>query len=287
MRERHPDVVLVENPANVGAPGWNAGFRAARGDWILILDDDAYLTPGGLEEAVRVARAERADLVSFTVLSSEDESYSFNEEYRTGLLSYWGCAALVSRRALERLGGYDPNIFIWANELDLTMRLLDAGFRHAFAPEVRAVHMKAPPPPGLPLRSHRINSRHYAYVAGKNMRRRDALAVVANRAAQSLSQALVGHAEGDRHAVRALPDLVAGLALGWRHRAPVRESVSIVYRRHYHSFTGPWHATRTPRERWAARRGDGRVEAQRARRRTGFYAERPQFYPDGRGALSL
>lgn len=287
VRERFPDAVVIENPANVGAPGWNPGFRAARGEYVLILDDDAYLTPGGLEEAVRVAAREKAALVSFTVLSSEDPSYSFNREYRTGLLSYWGCSALVSKRALGRLGGYDPNIFIWANELDLTIRLLDAGFRHAFAPDIRAVHMKAPPQPGLPLRSFRINARHYAYVAGKLMRIQDALAVVGNRAAQTLVQTLVGREDGDRQAFRAFPDLAAGLLMGLRNRAPVRPSVSIVYRRHYHSFAGPWRVTRTPRERWAARRGGAGVAEQRRGRHSRFYDERPQFYPVGRGTLSL
>jgi hypothetical protein len=75
--------------------------------------------------------------------------------------------------------------------------------------------------------------------------------------------------------------------MGLRNRAPVRPSVSIVYRRHYHSFAGPWRVTRTPRERWAARRGGAGVAEQRRGRHSRFYDERPQFYPVGRGTLSL
>src|SRR5205085_7733890 len=97
-----------------------------------------------LERAIAAAREYDAGLVSFTIVSSYDESYTFNEEYRTGLLSYWGCAALVKRVALDALGGYDPHIFIWANELEFTMRLLDRGFVHLFLPDVVAVHMKEP-----------------------------------------------------------------------------------------------------------------------------------------------
>ena len=48
-----PDVKLVRSAANIGAPAWNEGFAAAQGEYVLILDDDAYVDPGGLELAVR------------------------------------------------------------------------------------------------------------------------------------------------------------------------------------------------------------------------------------------
>ena len=70
IRETFPEVKLIETGRNLGAPGWNAGFAVARGDYILILDDDAYLESGGLELAVRAAQRENAGLVSFTVVSS-------------------------------------------------------------------------------------------------------------------------------------------------------------------------------------------------------------------------
>src|SRR5262249_49428487 len=134
VAEKFPLVRLVCNEHNFGAPGWNAGFALARGEYVLILDDDAYLRPGDLERVVRAAVAERAGLVSFSVVSSFDEEHPLNVDWRTGLLSYWGCAALLSRQALQAVGGYDPNIFIWANEVELTMRLLDHGFRHLHIP---------------------------------------------------------------------------------------------------------------------------------------------------------
>ena len=136
VAEAFPDVRVVRNEDNLGAPGWNAGFALARGKYVLILDDDAYLPPGDLERAVRAAESEHAGLVSFSVVSSFELERRLNDDWPTGLLSYWGCAALVSREALGELGGYDPNIFIWANEVDLTMRLLDRGYRHLHLPEV-------------------------------------------------------------------------------------------------------------------------------------------------------
>lgn len=282
VREEHPEVRLIENEQNEGAPGWNTGFRVARGDYVLILDDDAYLPPGGLEKAVVAAREEGADLVSFVVVSSFDEAYRFNDQYQTGLLSYWGCAALVSRAALDALGGYDPNIFIWANELDFTMRLLDRGFRHLFLPEVRAVHMKQPTP-GFVRYPYRVSSRHYAYIAGKLMRPRDSLAALASRVIHTI----VDIKAEEPFAIRALPDVIVGFLDGLRHRQPVRSVVSATYRKSFGSLSPPWRFMRSPKERWRALRREESPDAQRARRQTLYFDQRRRFYPGGRASLRL
>jgi hypothetical protein len=52
------------------------------------------------------------------VVSALDEAARLSDTYRTGLLSCWSCATLVSRRAPDTLGGDDPCIFTWANELE-------------------------------------------------------------------------------------------------------------------------------------------------------------------------
>ncbi len=282
VHEHFPDVRVVRNARNLGAPGWNAGFKIAGGDYILILDDDAYLPPGGLEQAVTSAQEDDADLVSFTVVSSLEPGSRFTDSYRTGLLSYWGCAALVSRRALSALGGYDPNIFIWANELDFTMRLLDHGFRHLFLPEVEAVHMKRLVIGFDPLK-HRMRSRHFAYVAAKSMRPRDALAVLTNMAMSQIVDVFVESPS----AVRALLQIPLGLADGLRHRQRVRSDVSAAYRKNYRSFASPWRFMRQPAERLRSRRQDRLADTQRAQRQQAYFDERPEFFPTQRASLKI
>ena len=93
----------------------------------------------------------------------DDPDYRFDRRYRTGLLTFWGCSVLIRRDVLERLGGYDPAIFVWANELEFMLRFYDAGFRHLHLPDVVAVHMKetgAHWTEYIRHRSYRINTRH-------------------------------------------------------------------------------------------------------------------------------
>ena len=277
-----PDVRVVRNARNIGAPGWNAGFALARGDYVLILDDDAYLRPGDLERAVRAAEAERADLVSFSVVSSFADPRRFNDDFQTGLLSYWGCAALVRRAPLQSLGGYDPQIFIWANELELTMRLLDRGFRHLHLPTVHAVHMKQRRT-DWDRRVYLINARHHAYIAAKLLQPRDLVAVELNL----VQQALVDAALKDRSVVAAVKEVAVGCIAGLRRRAPVRPVVSSAYRRNFHAFAGPWPFTRRVRERIGAGSDPVAVATQRLTRNAKWYDERASYYPTQPASLQL
>jgi GT2 family glycosyltransferase len=260
-----PGVRLIRNEKNIGVAGWNRGFAVSRGDYVLILDDDCYLTGDTLRQAVEAARARDADLVSFTVLSSSAGGASFNETYPTGLLSFWGCSALVSRRALAQLHGYDEHLFLWANELEFTMRLLDRGLRHLFLKEATSVHLQEPRPRAVyAYQSHRLNTRNFAYIAAKLLQPGDAAVVLVNLGAGLLLSAL-------RHprAFLIVPSLAEGLVTGLRHRAPVRSAVSTLYRRHFHGFVN-----RLP-------------YMLRLRRWDRFYRLRAAFYPPGSGVLEV
>lgn len=265
VRAAFPQVRLIANARNEGVPGWNRGFAEATGRYVLILDDDAYLEGDALRHAVAAAEAEDADLVSFTVRSSVEPERTFNASYPTGLLSFWGCAALVRRSTLERLGGYDPNIFLWANELELTMRLLDGGGRHLHLPTVEAMHMKAPSRRGVyRYRAHRLNTRHHAYIAAKLLRGGDAVLALAN-----LALGLGLTALRRPQAFTIFPALAAGIRDGLRARAPVRPSVSRLYRRNAAPFVSsvPY--------------------ALRLRRPAAFYRRRAEYYPGAPATLSI
>ena len=46
VREEFPQVQVIVRDENIGASAWNDGFAVARGDFVLILDDDCYLPSG-------------------------------------------------------------------------------------------------------------------------------------------------------------------------------------------------------------------------------------------------
>jgi GT2 family glycosyltransferase len=297
MVEREfPQVTLIRRDVNSGVSGFNDGFAAARGEWVLALDDDCYLPADGLRRALEAARESRADLVSFGVRSMNDPDYRFEQRYKTGLLTYWGCAVLMRREVLDALGGYDPEIFVWANELEFMLRFFDTGFRHLHLPEVVAVHMKVtggkPWTDHIGSRAYRLNTRHFAYIAAKQLRPRHAAGTLVALLAVTLRDAL----RVKPLALKALPDAFKGFVHGLRHREPIADGeISRVYRRNFHSFASPWWVSRplpeliraVPRELTRGARGSDANGSRPAGRLDEYYAERARYYPDAAGTLKF
>jgi hypothetical protein len=216
------------------------------------------------------------------MVSAVDGAARLTDTYRTGLLSYRRCAALVSRRAPDALGGYEPCMFIWANELEFILRLLDRGFRHFYLPEVEAVHMK-PLERGFDERKLRMNARRYAYVAAKLTRPTDACTTVVYLSAGMVIDGAVVR----RHAITGLPELVRGVVTGLRRRQPIRPAVSVAYREIFRVFAPPWRYIRSPVERWTMRLGTESATARRASRQQSLFEARPGFLPIQCASLQL
>jgi GT2 family glycosyltransferase len=269
VREEFPAVELIVNAANVGISGWNAGLQRGRGAFFLVLDDDCYVTGDALRRAIALAREHEADLVSFSAASPLALGHRFNDDYDTGLLAFWGCAAVLSRRAVDELRGFDPGIFVWAHEAEFTIRLLDRGLRHLTMPEIVAAHMTVPASRLTPF-FHRTNTRNLAYIAAKLLRPRDAVGAVVNVATMALLRALA-----DRRTIGSLPAVVEGARAGLRARAPVRAPVSRLYRRNLVDFVSPLRFVRGPD-----------VSGVVARRRR-FWRARPELYPARTAWLQL
>ena len=51
IKAAFPEIKLIENPKNTGAPAWNLGFNIAKGDYFIIIDDDSHVD-SGLEDAL-------------------------------------------------------------------------------------------------------------------------------------------------------------------------------------------------------------------------------------------
>ncbi len=285
LASEFPEVRVVRRLWNSGVSGWNDGFAIASGDYVLALDDDCHLPPDGLRQAVAEAGRHRADLVSFGVRSSK-ECHRFDlHEYITGLLGFWGCAVLIRRDALERTGGYDPEIFVWGNEVDFMIRFFDRGYRHLHLPEVVAVHAKRSgkwpgPPAPFPETAYRSNKSNLAYTVARHLRPRHAAGALL---ALLIDSVLDGH-RLHRVAYRGFLDAIRGFRHGLRHRQPVQAHVSWAYRHNFESFASPW---------WLSRRPSVMVGDTIARRgispdrRHEWRAKRPRFYPEGRGVLEL
>jgi N-acetylglucosaminyl-diphospho-decaprenol L-rhamnosyltransferase len=175
VRERHPGVGVVANPDNVGfSKANNLGIRATRAPYVLVLNSDAAVRPGAVETLVSIleARAEVGIVGPRTVSADGTIQVSFgldltllNEWRQRGLVHgvkrreaealrraealaavehepAWvsGSCFLARRRVLDALGGFDEGFFLYEEDVDLCVRIRQAGHKVLYTPQAEIVH---------------------------------------------------------------------------------------------------------------------------------------------------
>ena len=161
IRERFPEVTLVERPNEGLAAGWNAGMRAAgEPRWYLILNADAWAVEHAVERLVAFGDAHPDAAVVGPRLLNPDGSlqrsvrgfptlWRLATEYlflrklapRTSALNAFyaggfdhdrpreaeflmGACMLVRRAAVEEVGELDESFFLFSEETDWHLRFL-------------------------------------------------------------------------------------------------------------------------------------------------------------------
>ncbi|MEN3014687.1 MAG: glycosyltransferase [bacterium] len=181
IKQKYPKVKIIRLEKNVGIAGWNEGFKIGQGDYFLVLDDDAYIEGNTLTKLVNRVRKYSINLLSMKVINPYTME-EYTKSYPTGLLSFWGCAVLISKDTIKEAGYYDENIFVWAHELEYTIRILSRGLNHCYSPDIIAYHMKKNTHSDrqkLKI-SYRYNTKHIFYIAGKYFRGKYAYLVLSN-----------------------------------------------------------------------------------------------------------
>jgi GT2 family glycosyltransferase len=151
--ERHPALRVVCNGENLGfAAGNNRGAAAARGEWLLFLNNDTRAEPRWLERmyAATVAHPEFALFTSRivflhdpSVVDSAGDGYvraggAFKHGHGADAAAFatsrevfgvCGGAFMIRRDAFEALGGFDPLFFMVHEDVDLSYRARLRGLR--------------------------------------------------------------------------------------------------------------------------------------------------------------
>ncbi len=120
--------------------GHNRNVARGRAPWVLLLNPDLELEPDALARLAEDAAAAGPDTAA---LELRQVPYEHPKHYHpvTGETGWCSGAALLLRRAaLERVGGFDERIFLYGEDVDLSWRLRDAGFRLRYAPRAVARH---------------------------------------------------------------------------------------------------------------------------------------------------
>ncbi len=148
VADRYPDVRWVQGPRRGPAANRNFGASHARAGWLVFTDDDCLPQPGWLAAfAGRLAASsEDCRVLEGTTVSGVEVIGPFEQapvNLQGGLL--WSCNFAMERTLFERMGGFDAGFpYPHLEDVDLRLRLDDAGERYLFVPEARVVHPPRP-----------------------------------------------------------------------------------------------------------------------------------------------
>jgi GT2 family glycosyltransferase len=177
VRERFPDVRLVEQ-GNVGmGAGNNAGMRLGAGRYFLLLNSDAWVVGDAVERLARFADEQQEVAVVGPRLLNEDgtlqrsarafptlwrlateylflrklapRSRALNAFYEGGFDHdearevdwLFGACLLVRRDAADEVGLFDEDFFMFSEETDWCFRFRQAGWGVWFFPGAEVVHL--------------------------------------------------------------------------------------------------------------------------------------------------
>ena len=179
MRERFPEVDVIESE-NLGlAAGWNTGIRETESRYVLLLNADAWLVGDALRRLVelrrrapdggvrrrrgsrtRTARLQRSvrGFPTLWRLATEylvlrklaPRSSALNAFYAGGfdhdevreVEFVMGACMLVRREAIAEVGLADENFFLFSEETDWCYRVREAGWEVVFFPGAECVHVR-------------------------------------------------------------------------------------------------------------------------------------------------
>ncbi len=163
VRKQFPRTTLRLLQGERGGPAVarNIGWRAARGDLIAFIDDDAY--PADRIWLGRGAAAFDCDLVvgaSGTVIVPAKTPLTDFQRNVKNLErgEFLTCNAFYRRSALERVGGFDERFRVpFREDSDLQFRVEDSGGRMVRVPGARVVHPAPRGAFGVSLRLQRYS----------------------------------------------------------------------------------------------------------------------------------
>jgi len=174
LREEFPWMRLVINRKNRGvAPARNQGMRVAQGEYLILLDDDTAVQPGAFDRLIAyMEERPEAGLCGPKLLDPQGQLHlscrlfptlgdklarrfpfaSLQRMSRVAEMADWdhhcarevdyviGACQVIRRAALAEVGLLDERIFYGPEDVDLCIRMRQAGWRVVYNPEAVVVH---------------------------------------------------------------------------------------------------------------------------------------------------
>lgn len=164
IAERFPSVTLLRSNTNRGfAGGCNLGYARARGELIALINQDTQVDPLWIEQLVSVMESDEIigavvpkilvrdgplidcigaefDDIGFCWSRGHGQSDEGQFDEPVDVAALTGCSVLLRSSAIQGVRLFDESLFMYYEELELTLRIRAAGYRIVSAPAAVVRH---------------------------------------------------------------------------------------------------------------------------------------------------
>lgn len=164
ITSKFPGIRLIVMPHNTGVLGFNIGFANAKGEYVLALDDDCTIRPDTLKNIAKVfpKKPKRIGVLSTNIYEPPTKRYIYQNYLQNKIVNLYTAAnmAVFRREIFAKVGYYDPDFFLWVHEDDLSLRILNKGYKICFDPRIVVNHY---------LKKNRPFRKSMAYFLSRNL----------------------------------------------------------------------------------------------------------------------
>ncbi len=159
--KKFPDIEIIKNRSNLGYVGVNSCLEKIKGKYIFILNNDLEMKKNCLKKLVEVIEKDNSigvvapKFINYFDKKIESSGTWVSRSFYTGHYSnpnekkiikeipYLGIE-LIRTNIAKKFGYiYDPTYFIYAEDLDLSLRFRLLGYKTVYVPEAVIYHMHA------------------------------------------------------------------------------------------------------------------------------------------------
>lgn len=180
LQDKFPTIRLIANKENKGfSVANNQGIKEAKGEYILLLNPDTVIEEDGIKRTIQFMNEHpKAGALGVKMLDGKGnflpeskrglptpwvafckmfglsklfpKSELFNQYYlgyldenkinEVGVLS--GAFMLIRKNILDKIGLLDESFFMYGEDIDLSYRITQAGYKNYYYPETKIIHYK-------------------------------------------------------------------------------------------------------------------------------------------------
>ena len=158
LKKNYPRIKVVQNNKNMGYVGINSGIKICKGEFICFLNNDLTLKKNSLSILVEEIRKDPLiAMVAHTSINYDDKKlvsggtwvsrtmycghYPKSGDFQTKVIPYLG-VGLIRKSVVLKFGYlFDPDYFIYAEDLDLGLRIRMLGMKIVLVRDAVIYHM--------------------------------------------------------------------------------------------------------------------------------------------------